>query len=194
MRLLRILSLLLLSVMLAIPLGGCNTPIPPPKAGLKLLVIGHSNAAGSTKQLCQIFDDLGFEDFTLGVLWRGDSTLKIHAANFRNDTAAYLYHRPNLERFSTPEETDNLVSPSVALQDEDWDVIVIHHGSTDQGLAETYDPWLKSLLNTLQDACPKARIYFQALWSYHQDCKTEAFRKFNYDQNLMYQSSMEAIE
>lgn len=175
-----------------------STPAPQKQLtfsdGMKLLAIGHSNTCASAYQLWPIFDALGYKDFTLGVLWRGESTFKVHATHARSDAKMFAYHKPTREKFSDPSETqtENLTNYSAVLQDEQWDAIVIYQGGG-SFLDETqYRVDLKLLLGKIREYCPNAAIYYGMNFAYPVTSTTPSFKPYGYDQQAQHEAAVVA--
>jgi len=193
---------------LVVSLAGCSsqpatspattTPVteestmPVFKDGMDLLAIGHSNTCMSTYELCKIFDNLGYENFNLGVLWRGDSNFKVHTNLANTNQAGVVYHKPTLEKFSDPSDTEKLTNYRTVLKDREWDAIVIYQGGPALGDEGAYDPYLKNLIRAIKRYCPNAKIYYGIMWAYPTDSKTPGFvDNYGADQMTMHNAAIE---
>jgi hypothetical protein len=162
--------------------------------GMKLLVIGHSNTCMSAYELWPIFNNLGYKNFTLGVMWRGDSTFKVHASLAKSDEKGLAYHKPTLEKFSDPSESkaENLKNYSTVLQDEEWDTVVIYQGGNSFLEDTQYRVDLNLLLNKIRQYRPNAAIYYGMNYAYPAHSTTPSFKPYGFDQQAMHDASVAA--
>ncbi|MBQ8731627.1 MAG: DUF4886 domain-containing protein [Oscillospiraceae bacterium] len=169
-----------------------NTQTDTNRKGLKVLAIGNSNTVSATRQLCPVADSLGLKDFTLRVLYRGDSDLETHIHFARSGEPGFLYFKPTVDRYYA--DPNDLKKFSVWMGDEDWDIIVLQQGSISCGFPEEFQPWLDETIEIVKQHHPKARLMFHMMGPYAQDCKYEKFGRFDFSQEKMYRKICDSVQ
>ena len=129
-----------------------------------MLTIGNSFSLNATRYLAPILNDYGVENATVGVLYRGSSSLQEHEFYAKNKAVGYHYYQAD-NAVGFVETKD--VNFYHALEQEDWDIIVMQHGAGKQGSPDTYDAdAITYLINTIKQYCPNAALYWHMDWSY----------------------------
>ena len=186
----KILSTFLLCIFVCVMLSGfvCVAEAATSDKDLKILAIGNSFSVDSMQYLWDIANDGGYT-FTLGNLYIGGCTLATHANNIANNNAAYTYYKNTSGSWSSTAST----SVATAIADEDWDIITVQQSSRNCGIASSYSK-LPDILDYLEKAAPKAKIYFHMTWAYQQDSTHSAFANYDNDQMTMYNALLSAID
>ena len=142
-------------------LAPSSTPEPEPKPipkTLKILTIGNSFSLNATRYLAPILNDYGVENATVGVLYRGSSSLQEHYFYAQNRAVGYHYYQAdNAVGFV---ETQN-VNFYYALEQQDWDIIIMQHGAGKQGVAAPYDEQAWTYVyNRAKELCPNGTFHW----------------------------------
>lgn len=119
----------------------------------------------SMEWLYQIADECGEENIVLGNLYIGNCTLERHWNNAENDLGAYAYYKNSDGVWNIVKNT----KISTAIADEDWDYIVLQNGPTNNGVPDSYDPYLENLIDYVKSRCPGAKILWHMSWAYESD-------------------------
>ena len=183
----RILSLLMaVALMLsciAIPAAAAEST---PKT-LKVLTIGNSYSIDSMSYLSAIFKAEGDDtQLTLGNLYVSGQSIAGHWEYAQNDKT-YIYYKDTTGRW----ETVGDYTIRAALQDEDWDIIVMQESSGNYGLPSTFNNGnLDNLIAYVQQhkTNPDAKLYWNLVWSYQKTYNSSAFQNhFNEDQYFYFE-------
>lgn len=156
---------------------------------LKILTIGNSFSDDSMEYVYQIAQSAGVKKLWLGNLYIGGCTLDTHAANAREDKAAYEYRTNQRGSWSTTPS----YKMSDAIRSEDWDYISLQQASGSSGMDRTYGQ-LAYLIDYVQSLCPDAKLVWNMTWAYQQDSTHGEFPKYNKDQTTMYRAILAAVE
>lgn len=163
--------------------------------GMKLLALGHSNCRLSASMLCPIFDAMGYKDFKLGVIYRGDSDFGVHAQLINEGAAGIAYHRSTIEKFYDPADFENLVTHQSVLEDQPWDTVVLYQGGGSFNEHEQFGKPLSDILDLIEKNCPNAKVFYGMHWPYPVDNQTAApFKKYGCDADAMYQAGVNAAK
>lgn len=146
---------------------------------MKILAIGNSFTQDATHYLSQIAATDGL-DLKVVNIHIGGCTLKRHWENIENNLKNYYLEIDGKER-------EGYVSVDEALKMKEWDYIVTQQASNDSGILETYHPYLENIVNYLRGEKPNAKIMLQKTWAYESDSLHEAFVRYNFDQQEMYE-------
>lgn len=163
----------------------------PPK---KILVIGNSFSADALTNFFEFADDLGLaEDLTVGHLTIGGSSLETHDINAKSDANAYTYYK-------TTKEKGEMIYPDYSIKrglaDESWDLVTIQQVSGKSGIANSYDPYLRDLIQYIKDHSQNksVKIGWHMTWAYQQDSTHEDFANYLNSQEMMYENIVLAVE
>ena len=146
---------------------------------INILAIGNSFSQDATQYLHQIAEADGVETKVVN-LYIGGCSLERHWANVQSGAKDYLYELNG-------KSTERYVSVQEALQEEKWDYIVTQQASHDSGWAETYEPFLGSLVDYIRKQVPGAQILIQETWAYEIDSTHGNFPRYHNSQQEMYE-------
>lgn len=156
------------------------------KDSLKLLFIGNSFSEDTSRLMPSIALSLGVKHLKLCHLFSPGCSIPHHCIQLENDMPAY---RRDVTDGALPVST-HFVRARTAIEEEEWDWIVIQHGTRD-GSRNT-DPASHAKLPQLirlirQHAWPGAKIAFNMTWigeAWHQHPEIVSY---NGNQLLMYE-------
>ena len=138
------------------------------RTALKILAIGDGSATDAMhNHLYALMKSAAYKTVVLGNLWADDSTLDNHLDNLQNNRDAYTFCKSDIDgQWTTTENCDLLT----ALQNEDWDIIVLQQSASLAGTATSYGA-LEELVNQVekQKSNPNAKIYWHMTWSGDED-------------------------
>ena len=151
---------------------------------LKVLAIGNSFTNNATEYLFDIAVAEGFTDVTVGRLFIGSCTLQMHADNAANDAPKYIYYKTTTGLWDKTENATLLQG----LQDEQWDIIVLHQNSGRSGQPETFDGHLERLVDYVNQnkTNPDALLVWHMAWAYQSDSTQSVFAEYGKNQQVMY--------
>ena len=112
-----------------------------PKKEIKILSIGNSYSEDAFSYLPFIFKTLVSEvDLTFGICHFPSCTLKQHCDFFINKKPVYVYYKckPNDTAWTHYTEKTNLF----AIEDENWDIIILQQQSFTSQNYGTYEPYI----------------------------------------------------
>lgn len=158
--------------------------------GIKVLAIGNSFSVDAQQYLYNILTDVGYDTVTIGHLTIGGSSLQTHAGHLTNNNAAYDY------RFNTTGTWKSIASsqPYAVLDSEDWDYITMQQVSHYSGMANTFDPYLETVVNIVREHCPNSRLVWHMTWAYDQSSTHSGFVNYGSDQMNMYTAILNVVK
>ena len=179
------------------------------REGLRVLAIGNSFAVNNSKYIPKIAHDLGVQDITVGVIYRGGCSLRQHIDFAHSEEAAYWYYETvNTSaagegagyEFLTDEAKevsgDFTCEKDVSFEDcirrHDWDIITFQQRSDDSGRPAPYDD-LGELAEIVRGYCPRAEFLWNMTWTYAGYCPYEGFDNYQKDQETMQQAILTAV-
>jgi len=159
--------------------------VKPKVASMKILGIGNSFTADSMEYLGRVMASAGIE-VTLGYLYRGGCSLDEHYAYLTEDNSGrYVYYKTD-ESGAWTDTTD--LSPSKAIQDEDWDVIVLGQAAATSGVPSSYAK-LNKIINLINSKKTNkdAKVWWNMTWAFQADVSLTVRPDFkeNYDADQM---------
>jgi len=163
---------------------------------IKILAIGNSFSADAVEQeLYGLFESI-HQPVIIGDAYIGGCPLVTHAANAKNNTAAYSY-RKTTDGTWTKTASQTLLS---ILKDEKWDYVSVQEGAgyhgyyndTYQGTTHSMEPDLTSVISYVQTNCPTAKIIYHAPWVAKADYTGVKFSYYGYNQSVMYNMILKA--
>ena len=157
---------------------------------IKILAIGHSFSVDAMEYLYGMLVDLGYKEIVLGNLYIAGCTLEIHATNFQNNSASYTYYVNTTGTWSNTKS----YKPLDALTSQEWDFITMQQGSPKSGLPESYDTYLSSLVTSVKEKCPDAKLAWHMTWAYQSTSTHSGFANYNNDQMTMYNAILNAVQ
>ncbi len=159
---------------------------------LKVLAVGNSFSMDAMEYLWQITKNAGYEKIILGNLYIPGCSLETHWRMVRENGANYDYYK-NIN--GTWELTQN-TSLINALKKEHWDIITLQQVSSKSGLKDTFQPYLRHLLDYIHKHClnDQLKIAWHMTWAYEGTHTNPAFNHFDYDQLKMYQAIVNNVK
>ena len=134
------------------------------RTDLKILAIGDGSTTDAmSNHLYDLMKSAGYNEVVLGNLCADDSTLDAHWNNVQSKSNAYTFHKnDNNGRWVTTNDC-SLLS---ALQDEEWDIIVLQQSASFAGTSASYGA-LHNLVNWVEEhkSNPNAKIYWHMTWA-----------------------------
>ena len=194
-------GLMYLDTILVKPSENADTPAqalklyeqPRTEDTIKVLAFGNSFSNDGTSFIPQIAYADG-KDIRIADVAIGGCSLSTHYRLSVTDEASYsfAYRTPHAQNVASVYHTK--VTMEQALISSDWDYIVIQQVSTMSGRKDTFEPYLKNLIEKFKEYCPNAKIVFQLTWAYQDGISKEGYEKYNNDQLTMYNAILETYE
>lgn len=157
---------------------------------LKVLAIGNSFSEDAVeKYLYQLAAEQG-DTLLIGSARIGSCDIDKHLENLKGNKSAYIYRK--IER-GVLRDTVNMPL-SMIIKDEDWDIISLQQVSHLAGISTSYYNLLE-LKERVQKCAtnPNVEIVWHMTWSYPRYSKIRGFDKYRYDQLVMYDSIVSAM-
>lgn len=167
---------------------GCGKK--PAEKPISILAIGSSYLRNSMDQVYPILESLGYDEIILGNIYSSGCKINKHMENIQNDTAFYEYRVViNGTLTAKPVPGSNEVygggshnnggqcyKMSDALNERDWDYVIINQGATEGHIKETYD-LLPNYFNYVKSKAPNAKILFNIPWTFAVNCYAGSTRE-----------------
>ncbi len=160
---------------------------------LKILFISNSFGLNTTNYIHEIANSADMNIVT-GNLYISGGYLEEHYDNLTNNIKAYRYDiKGNVDGVKTDTQTPN-VSIVDALDMEDWDYVVLNQASAQSGVYDTFQPYLKDIIDYVKDKLPNIKVALMPTWSYSNNFDDSRFDKYDNDQMAMYNAIMDAYK
>ena len=164
---------------------------PIPATGkVSVLAIGNSFTQDSMEflwQLCNAAEEI--ESVKLGYLFIGGSSLQNDMINIHSGAKSYTYYKNTTGSWETSQS-----SIALALEDDDWDVVVLrNYGAS---LFTESNVWLRldGIVDFIRQKEPHAQLYWHATWAYDQDHIDENYAGVVKDQAEAYDAIVEMVK
>lgn len=160
---------------------------------LSILAIGNSFSADALQYAWQIAHNLGIEKIHLGNLYIAGCSLATHAANAKNDSAAYTYYVNTTGTWTKTSGT----RMSTGLTSRSWDFVTLQQSPPDSGLANTYNADLTNLIAYVKGKVknPEAtKLAWHMTWTYQKDSTHPGFTNYGKNQSTMYKGIVDAVK
>ena len=144
---------------------------------MKVLSIGNSFSTDAQRWLHGIAEADGTELFCQN-LYIGGCSLELHERNRAGNLAAYDLEENGIR-------TERKISIRDALQSHAWDVVTLQQASRFAGFAETFEPYLTSLIEEIRTYAPKAEILLHATWSFESGASIPSYEAYHFSQKEM---------
>lgn len=158
-------------------------------SSLYILAIGNSFSVDAMQYLYQILQELGYRDIYLGNLYIGGCTLQKHAGNVTDNSKAYTYY---VNKTGNWTNTANF-APLNAMKEMDWDYVSMQQASGFSGVADSYEPYLSTVVESVKANCPDAKRMWHMTWAYQGNSTHPDFGKYGNDQMTMYNAILNAV-
>jgi hypothetical protein len=159
---------------------------------IKILAIGNSFSANAVEEYLDDLARAANIPLIIGNAYIGGCSLERHYNNVVAQSQDYSYRKINTkgEKETTPE-----VTILQCILDEDWDYITLQQASPLSGIADSYFPYLDSLVGYVRTRATNTqmKLAFHQTWAYAKDFEDEAFAHYNCDQEQMYQAIVDAV-
>ena len=149
----------------------------------RILAIGNSFSEDATYFLHEIGQEGGVENEVIN-LYIGGCSLERHWRNIEQNAREYQFQLNG-------RKTDRYVSIKEILDERKFDVIVTHQASYDSGWEDTYEPFLRLILEYLRNQS-EAAIFLNQTWAYEKDSTHGNFMRYNRNQQEMFQALKKA--
>lgn len=146
---------------------------------LKLLCIGNSFSHDACKYLHDIAASDGVNTKIVN-LFIGGCPLEKHSNNLKTNESEYDYELNGSTGIKK-------ISIKDALCSDDWDFVVTQQASPESGKADTYYPYLTSVLDAIRKYAKNAKIFLHETWAYEIDSTHGAFPDYDKSQQKMYE-------
>ena len=156
---------------------------------IRILAIGNSFSDDSMWYLYDLLKEAGYESVKLGNLYIGGCTLQTHANNITTGSKSYTY-RINDNGKWVDNNSHNAID---ALNSDNWDFISLQQASGSSGKADTYEPYITTIISNVKELCPEAKIMWNMTWAYQGNSDHSEFSKYDKDQMTMYNAIVSAV-
>ena len=157
---------------------------------LYILAIGNSFSWDAMEYLYQILQELGYKDIFLGNLYIGGCTLATHANNITQNSGAYEYRTNSTGTWTST----NGFSANKAMKERDWDFVSMQQASGSSGMADTYEPYLSTIVEAVKKNCPNAKRMWHMTWAYQGNSTHSEFSKYGKNQMTMYEAIVNCVK
>lgn len=135
---------------------------------LKVLVLGNSHGLDATNLLYHVFQtEAPDQKVVIGALYYSGCNMQQHASYVTNNTAAYSYHKNDGSNADGSWDVIYNTPALTALEDEQWDIIVMQQMNHRAGMADNYVlSHFETVINYLlehQDYAPK--LAWHMVWA-----------------------------
>ena len=152
---------------------------------MKVLIIGNK----FTSQMCTYLPAMakaGGKELMLSNLTAGNTSVESHYRNYTDENEVYTYetYLPSITEAMKPDG----IALHEAVEDDDWDAVMLSQNIALGGIRESYNPYLAELAAYCRLMHPQAEIILIEPWSYGPGCKKKAFAEaYNSDSEEMYE-------
>ena len=155
----------------------------PENKTVKVLMVGNSYAQDTMTYAHEIAKADGI-NMVCGVLYYGGCTIKQHVEFIKGNEAVYTYFKNG--------GTDRTQATFFdVLYDEDWDYVTIQTGKGEQGLKETFYPYLPWLIALVENRLPSVEIGLFESWAVpkcYEGTGNSRLSHYNDNSQQMYES------
>ena len=149
---------------------------------MRVLAIGNSFSTDATAYIERIALDFGVK-MTVRNLFIGGCSLEQHVQNLKTKEKEYEYQKNG--------ECIRFVNLDEAIQ-KPWDVVTVQQVSYLSGVAESYEPYLTTLIQWIRKSQPQAKIVFHRTWPYESDSDHPEFFRYDFSRLKMFRAILEA--
>ena len=155
----------------------------PENKTVKVLMVGNSYAQDTMTYAHEIAKADGI-NMVCGVLYYGGCTIKQHVEFIKGNEAVYTY----IKNGGTDRTQATFFD---VLYDEDWDYVTIQTGKGEQGLKETFYPYLPWLIALVENRLPSVEIGLFESWAVpkcYEGTGNSRLSHYNDNSQQMYES------
>ena len=160
-----------------------NEASAPENKTVKVLMVGNSYAQDTMTYAHEIAKADGI-NMVCGVLYYGGCTVKQHVEFIKGNEAVYTYFKNG--------GTDRAQATFFdVLYDEDWDYVTIQTGKGEQGLKETFYPYLPWLIALIENRLSHVEIGLFESWAVpkcYEGTGNSRLSHYNDNSQTMYES------
>lgn len=169
-----------------------NYPLPQNPDTLRILAVGNSFSDDGTEYIPGLLEAAGIHNVIIARLYIGGCSLERHCKEYAEGTKDYVYYKSTENRWVTVSKNATIMD---GLKDEPWDIITVQEVSNNSGTYDTYQLWAPKLLSILRKEAtnPNAAIVWHMTWAYASNSDHVAFKFYNHDQNVMYESILDCV-
>lgn len=175
---------------------------------LRILAIGNSFSDDGMEYLPLLLDNMGVENVEVARLYVGGCSLERHVNFYKQQKAPYQFYYSATKRIKGERAKTNIplrapeanlwqktegVSLVDALKWCEWDIVTMQQVSGLSGLYESYQPYLKELIEIVKEYQPEAKIAWQMTWAYSQNSQHGDFPRYERDQQKMLDAIYAAV-
>ena len=175
---------------------------------LRILAIGNSFSDDGMEYLPLLLDNMGVENVEVARLYVGGCSRERHVNFYKQNKAPYLFYYSATKRVKGSRAKTNIplrapeanlwqktegVSLVDALKWGVWDIVTMQQVSGLSGLYESYQPYLKELIEIVKEYQPEAKIAWQMTWAYSQNSQHGDFPRYERDQQKMLDAIYAAV-
>ena len=145
------------------------------KGTLKVLSLGHSHGLDGTALLYEVLDaELKDQEVVVGALYYSGCSMASHAKYLTNNMPEYDYYKKDNTNVNGAWTIRKETTGLYALQDEQWDVIVIQEANFNAGMTSAYNVnnYMTVLNYLYNNQEQKPRILFHMTWTNPDDYNT----------------------
>lgn len=147
---------------------------------MKILFVGNSYSQDATTYIEAVAEG----ELFVRNLYIGGCSLDMHYKNLTSGEAAYEYQRDGV--------AIEKISLADALAREDWDVISLQQVSVKSGIAESYEPYIGTLIEYIRQSCPRAEVVLHRVWADCVSSRREGIAHYGYNSLRMYEMIVDA--
>lgn len=168
----------------------CKVKIVEPEIPtIKILAIGNSFSNDSLNMVYDIAKSAGIDVVAANLNFNGCS-LQTHWINASSNRPYYTYQKwTSAGMIEKPKQT-----MKTALQDEDWDYIILQQYSGYSGIYSTFKPYLSYLASYVKELTPNANLALNMTWAYASDSSHADFINYKKNQDIMYKSIVKSYQ
>lgn len=186
---------LLIAAVMPIAAICADKPLPPKSKPadniIRVLAIGNSFSEDAVEQYLYELAAADSIKVIIGNLYYPGCSLERHANNVNNDIPDYRYRK--IVDGNTEQRDSTTIK--YALADEIWDYVSVQQASHFSGLPETYEPYLKELVDYVRQGIRKdTKLMFHFTWAYSNDSDHDGFKSYGNNQIKMYESIVNAVK
>ena len=156
---------------------------------IDILMIANSYGDDTVQWVHEIAANYGVE-VNIANLYIGGCVLSTHLANLNNDAPAYEFVTYDKDT-KTWTRTKN-TSISQALSTRDWDYVSLQQGSSESGLAYTYDD-INAVMDKVLAIKNDVKFIWNMTWAYQQNSGHSNFGTYGNNQMIMYNSIINSV-
>jgi len=156
---------------------------------IRVLCIGNSFSMDAVEQnLYEMAAAEGIE-MVIGDVYYPGCSLEQHVTFMAKGESPYTYNKIVGGEMRSQKEMPLLP----LLLDEKWDYVSLQQASHYSGKADSFEPWLTQLYDTVRRYCPEAKLVWHMTWAYSQDSPHGKFYWYNNLQTTMYQAILDCV-